>query len=151
MITPKLRKFIRIDVELSPPHLMGQGRGGERKIIPIIGGKVSGELSGVVLNVGADWQTVHSPELAYLDARYALKTEDGAIIEIHNRGFRHATKAVAERLLKGEAVDPAEYYFRTVAMLETGDARYDWVNHHVFVGTGRRDKDGVVIELFVVE
>lgn len=151
MIEPSLCQFAQIEVELTPAHVLGEGRGGLRKIIPIVGGQVTGQITGRVLNVGADWQTVHSPELAHLDARYALETDDGAIIEIHNRGFRHTTKEVADKLIAGEDVDPSQYYFRTLAMLETGHESYSWLNTRVFVGSGRRDKDGVIIDLYLVE
>lgn len=151
MIEPSLKKFIQLNVELSPVMELGQGRGGLRKIIPIIGGQVSGEISGRILNLGADWQIVHSDELAYLDARYAIETHDGAIIEIHNRGFRQASAEIAQKLIKGEQVDPSQYYFRTAAFLETGHKDYDWVNSRVFVGTGRRNQAQVIIELYIVE
>ena len=46
-------------VELSPPHEMGDCPAGTRRIIPIVGGSASGPLlSGRILPIGADWQTV---------------------------------------------------------------------------------------------
>lgn len=151
MIAPRLEKFINLSVALGPLRELGQGRGGKRRIIPIIGGTVSGELTGQILNIGADWQTVHSPELAHLDARYAFETDDGAVIEIHNCGFRHTTPEIGQKLATGQDVDPADYYFRTTATLETGDDRYAWVNTRVFVGTGCRQSDRVLIDLYTVE
>ena len=50
-----------------------------------------------------------------------------------------------------KAVDPAEYYFRTTARLETGDPRYAWVNHLILVGKGARGASGVEMHLFAVE
>ena len=40
---------------------------------------------------------------------------------------------------------------RTQARLETGDARYAWVNRTVFIGTGTRQKQGVTVSLFAVD
>lgn len=151
MITPTLRHCFHLDVELGPRMELGEGRGGVRRIIPIVGGTVSGGITGRVLDLGADWQTAHSPELAFLDTRYALETDDGAVIEVVNRGFRATSEEVGARLLAGEKVDPSEYYFRTSATLETGDERYAWVNARVFIGTGQRNRDSVAIDMFVVE
>jgi hypothetical protein len=51
-----LKHFCDLTVELSPIVELGQGRAGQRRIIPITGGKVRGErVNGTILNVGADW------------------------------------------------------------------------------------------------
>jgi len=42
MTTPKLEFACLLEVELSPIKEMGTGRAGQRRIIPIIGGSVSG-------------------------------------------------------------------------------------------------------------
>jgi hypothetical protein len=58
MIHPKLDHICTLTVELADIIEMGQGRGGQRRIIPIIGGTVTGaHLNGKILNLGADWQT----------------------------------------------------------------------------------------------
>jgi hypothetical protein len=133
-----------LNVELDPIREMGSGRAGQRRIIPIVGGTVSGpRLNGRLLNLGADWQTIFADGLAELDTRYAMETDDGAIIEILNYGFRHGPKEVLEAVARGEDVDPSAYYMRTHARLETGDARYAWVNRTLFVGVGARLKQAV--------
>ena len=58
---------------------------------------------------------------------------------------------VIERLAAGEEVAPDSYYMRTHARLETGDARYAWVNRMLFVGTGARRASSVLVSLFAVE
>jgi len=57
------------------------------------------------------------------------------------RGLCHGSTEIMERNERGEAVDPAEYYFRTTSSLETAAARYDWINHIVAVGIGHRRAD----------
>ena len=90
MLVPNLRHFCDIDAELGPIREMGAGRAGRRRIIPIVGGSVSGpDISGRLLNLGADWQTIFADGLAELDTRYAMETNDGALIEIVNYGYRH--------------------------------------------------------------
>ena len=151
MITPALSHFCDLEVELGPVREMGPGRGGLRRIIPIIGGRVTGKVSGRVLSIGADWQTTLADGSSDIDTRYAFETEDGAVIEIVNKGARHGPPDVLQALGRGEDVEPALYYFRTAARLETGDPRYDWVNRTIFVGTGRRLASAVLVSLFAVE
>ncbi len=151
MTPPKLEHVCTLTVELADIMEMGQGRGGQRRIIPIIGGKVEGpELRGTILNLGADWQTVFDGGLAQLDTRYAFETHDGAIIEIINFGLRHGPPAVLARIAAGDKVDPSDYYMRTHARLETGDPRYEWVNRTLFVGNGQRLKNAVEINLYAL-
>ena len=74
---------------------MGRGRAGHRRIIPIIGGTVHGDaLSGRVLEVGADWQTVFDDGLAELIAGTPWKPTTGAVIEIINYGLRYGPPEV---------------------------------------------------------
>ena len=149
--TPRLDHTCTLTVELDPIREMGAGRAGQRRIIPIVGGTVSGtRLNGRLLNLGADWQTIFADGLAELDTRYAMETDDGATIEIVNYGFRHGPKEVIEAVARGEDVDPSTYYMRTHARLETGDPRYDWVNRTLFVGVGARQKQAVRVELYAL-
>jgi len=148
---PELEHVCTLTVDLGPIREMGTGRAGKRRIIPIIGGTVEGEkLSGKILNVGADWQTIHHNDCAELDTRYAFETDDGAVIEIVNFGFRHGQADVIAKLSRGEDCDPSTYYMRTHARLETGDPRYDWVNKTLFVGTGARQASAVIMSLFAI-
>lgn len=148
---PTLEHICTLTVELGPIRPMGRGRAGQRRIIPIIGGTVTGpELSGRILNIGADWQTIFDDGLAELDTRYAMETHDGATIEIVNYGYRHGPQHIIEAVGRGEAVDPQSYYMRTHARLETGDERYAWVNNTLFVGTGARNKNSVEVVLFAL-
>jgi hypothetical protein len=147
-----LRHSFTLEVELSAPIELGQGRAGQRRIIPIVGGRALGpDIEGEVLNLGADWQTIHADGAAHLDTRYAVRTEDGAVIEVVNVGTRHGPADVIADLAAGQDVDPARYYMRTAARLETGDARYAWVNHMLFVCAGIRRASAVEIAYYVVD
>ena len=148
---PRLDPVCTLQVELDPIREMGAGRAGARRIIPIIGGTVTGpKLNGRLLNLGADWQTIFADGLAELDTRYAMETDDGATIEIVNYGYRHGPNEVLDAMARGETVDPASYYMRTHARLETGDARYAWVNRTLFVGVGARTQSSVQIALYAI-
>lgn len=147
----QLKHYCDLYVELSPIVEMGDGRAGKRRIIPIVGGSVVGErVNGKILNVGADWQTIWPDGTAELIARYAFETDDGAVIEIDNYGYRHGPPEVLAALARGEAVDPATYYFRTQARLETGDPRYAWVNKTLFVCSGSRQAESVKISMYEI-
>ena len=149
---PTLRHVADLTIKLDTIVEMGQGQGGTRRIIPIIGGQVSGPaFSGEIMNVGADWQTIFASGLAELDTRYAFRTDDGAVIEIRNFGYRHGPADVMQKVAAGADVDPSQYYMRTHARLETGHPDYQWVNNTLFVGVGGRLKSSVMLSLYAVD
>lgn len=148
----KLRSLLRAEITLAPPQELGDSPLGRRRIIGITGGRFSGErLSGRVLPGGADWQVIRSDGVADLDARYTLETNDGALIYVRNRGYRHGPKEVLERLSAGHPVDPALYYMRTTPLFETGDARYGWLNRTICVASGARRAAAVELEIYEVQ
>lgn len=147
---PRLLPFVTIVADLGPPLVVGQAKAGLRRIIPIIGGTVQGRLTGHLLNLGADWQTIFADGSAELDTRYAIQTDDGALIDIRNFGYRHGPEDVMKRVAAGEDVDPALYYMRTRPSFETADPRYHWLTRTLFVGTGARQAASVQIELYEV-
>ena len=151
MRAPELKFVCEVRAELAPPLEKGETEGTRWRIIPIVGGVVEGErISGRILNLGADWQTVYQGGYAELDTRYAIETHDGALIDVRNFGFRHAPPEIMARLMAGETIDPALYYLRTQPRLHTGDPRYAWVNRTVFVGTGERLATAVRLGFFEV-
>ena len=75
-------------------------------MVPITGGTFEGpRLKGKVLP-GADWQIVRPDGVLELEARYALETDDGALISMVNRCLRRASPEVMARL-KPLKDDPA--------------------------------------------
>ena len=147
-----LQPLFRVEITLGPPQELGEAPHGRRRIIPITGGRVSGErLSGRVLPGGADWQIVRADGVAELDARYTIETADGALVYVANRGVRHGPAGVLGRLAAGEPVDPALYYMRTTPWFETGDARYAWLNRIVCVATGARRAAAVELDVYEVK
>ena len=147
-----LQPLLRAEITLAAPQELGDTPLGRRRIIGITGGKFSGErLAGRVLPGGADWQVMRSDGVADLDARYTLETNDGALIYVRNRGYRHGPADVIRKLAAGEPVDPALYYMRTSPRFETGDARYAWLNRIICVATGARRPAAVELEVFEVK
>jgi Protein of unknown function (DUF3237) len=147
----RLQSLLRAEITLAPPRELGATPLGRRRIIDITGGRFSGErLRGRVLPGGADWQLVRADGVAELDARYTLETEDGALLYVTNRGYRHGPDEVVQKLMSGEDVDPGRYYMRTTPLFETGDARYTWLNRIVCVASGARRPAAVELEVFEV-
>ena len=128
----------------------GETGQGVRRIIPIIGGEVTGAISGKVLPLGADFQIIRPNELIDLEAKYAFETNDGAIVYVENRGIRFGPADLLEKLKRGEAVDPKLIYFRTVPKFETGHETYRWLMQHIFVASSARHPDRVVIDVHQV-
>ena len=85
-----------------------------------------------------------------LEARYTVRTDDGALVYVRNLGLRHGPAEVMERIQRGEAVDPAEYYFRSTPRFEAGDARYAWLNRILAVGSGARLANEVHLDIYAV-
>jgi uncharacterized protein DUF3237 len=129
----------------------GKMDAGERRIIPIAGGEVKGrDLNGKVLALGADFQIVRASGLIELEAKYAIETDDGAVIYVENKGVRFGPTELLQRLYRGEAVDPALIYFRTAPRFETGATKYHWLTESLFVGSAARHADRVVIDVHQV-
>jgi len=124
---------------------------GERRIAKVTGGTFTGpEMNGKILPGGGDWLLLRSDGSLQLDVRVTLETDDGALIFMTYRGFRHGPAEVMARLNKGEDVDPSEYYFRVAPFFETGAEKYDWLNRIVAVGTGHRLASGPVYEVYQI-
>lgn len=148
---PELEPICDIDVEVGPIQDLGLVPHGRRRIVPILGGSVSGaRLSGVVVPGGADWQYVREDGILELVARYSIRTHDGIEIAVTNRGMRRAAPEVMAALSRGEPVDPALVYFRTVPVLEAPAGPYEWLNRSIFLATAARLPDRVQIRVFEV-
>ena len=129
----------------------GQLGFGERRIIPIVGGEVRGkDINGKVLAFGADFQIVRPDSSIDLEAKYAIESDDGAVIYVENRGIRRGPIDLVKKLNRGEAVDPTLIYFRTVPRFETGAEKYRWLMQSLFVASAARYADRVVIDVHQV-
>lgn len=123
---------------------------GVRRVIPIIGGDVRGEINGKVCPFGADFQIIRPNELIELEAKYAFETDDGAVVYVENKGIRFGPLDLLQKLKRNEPVDPKLIYCRTSPKFETGDERYRWLMEHLFVASVARHATRVVIDVHQV-
>lgn len=141
-----------IRAELAAITSLGRTPYGERRVVGILGGTVRGpKLTGRVLPGGADWQIVRSDGATDIQARYTIETEAGARIMVQSDGLRHGPPDVIARLARGENVDPALYYFRTVMRFETAAPEVDWLNRILALARGQREANAVRLDVFEVE
>jgi len=74
-----------------------------------------------------------------------MRTDDGVVIQIRNRGLRRGPPDVMKRLAEGQTVDPAEYYFRSIPEFIAPNGKYEWMNQSVFVCAGARFPFGITL------
>ena len=149
--TPVLKFFADLSVQVDKPQEVGTTVHGQRRVIPILGGEAQGEgWTARVLRGGADFQMIVNDRLAELDARYVLETDAGDLIFVQNRAVRTASPEVMARLIRGEKVDPELVYFRCTPQFETASKSLAWISERLFIGTGARHPDRVVMRFFEV-
>jgi hypothetical protein len=141
---------LTLTVDFRGMTTIGETPAGLRRIAPVTGGNFTGDrLSGTVIG-GADWVINRPDGVMVIDVRLTLKTDDGALVYLTYQGRFLAEPEVMARFARGAVLDPSEYSLAIVARLESGDARYRWLNDAVVVGTGEQTASGPVYSLFTV-
>jgi Protein of unknown function (DUF3237) len=146
---PQLEFIFAAHVTVGAPLDLGDVGKGGRRIVPITGGDFSGpQIRGTVVPGGADWQVLRDDGVAELEARYTLRTDDGALIYVRNIAVRHGPAEVMAALAAGRLVDPGSYYFRGTTFFETSVGRYAWLTKHIVISTGEREPAGVRLKFY---
>lgn len=124
---PSVEHVMTVRATIDAPVVMGKTPFGQRRVIAITGGTFDGpNLKGTIMPGGEDWQLVRDDGVTELDARYALRTDDGTIIRVHNQVLLNPPP---------EGVAGAKQYVRSSVRFEAPVGQYDWLNKAVFVGT----------------
>ncbi len=124
LVMPRTEFVYEAVVEIAPMVPLGDSPLGERRIVPITGGRFQGpRLRGTVLPGGADRQLVRKDGVRRLDALYEMKTEDGAILTVRNQ----------------VTIDPGrdgapDTRFSTIEVTAP-EGPHAWLNRLVLVGT----------------
>lgn len=122
--TPKLTFVMEEMVTLAPDIHVGPTGLGTRNIVPITGGTFSGPgIRGTILPGGWDWQLRRADGCLQIEANYMLKTEDGVVINVINKG------AVCP------GPDGKRPLVRTQPVFEAPIGKYDWLGKSAFIGT----------------
>lgn len=136
---------------VEPPLSFGLEGGSERRCVPIpAGSRFSGRLTGVGLG-GTDWQRIWPDGTTEIEAHYALRTDEGDLIEVVSSGIRTGPEGAMRALLRGEPVDPTLIYFRTVMRMTADSPRLREFTRHLFIGIGRREPDRVYVDAYALE
>jgi hypothetical protein len=147
---PALEFAFEIRVDIAPEVRVGRGPDELLYFTPITGGTIDGPLlKGEVLSGGGDW-SVERSGTTQVEARYLLKAEDGAVIDILNRGYYRASAEVDARMRAGENVDEAEYYFRTAPVFQTDAPAHRWLAENQFLGLARDEDGQICVRVYVV-
>jgi hypothetical protein len=137
------RPLMTVRLTAAPALKLGAVPLGTRSFVPVTGGEFEGpRLRGQVLPGGGDWLLLRSDGVLELDLRITLETDDHALISMTFQGLRHGLPDVIAALGRGETVDPATYYFRTLPRFETSTSQYAFLNRIITVGVGEALPDG---------
>jgi len=151
LAAPGMAWFADLRVEVGVPLVLGHGPHGMRRVVPITGGSAQGDgWRARVLPGGADFQLILSDTVSQLDARYGLETDAGDLVYVQNHAVRSASREVMARLMRGEPVDPRQVYFRCSPRFETTSPALAWLGEKLFVGSGLRNPDSVVMRFFAL-
>lgn len=125
--TPQMEFALQLKVTLGDAYSCGETQHGRRTIIPITGGTFEGpHIKGTIINGGADYQIANTAiNRTELEAIYCIKTDDGIIIHVRNRGIISNGK---------DAEGNPTFYFKAAPQFEApADSKYAWLNNALFV------------------
>ena len=148
-IAMNLEHICDVAVKVAKPFEIGDVGTGERRIIAIDGGVLKGpKFNGRVLPGGADFQIIRPNGFTILEARYAIGSDDGALVYVENNGVRFGSPETMSKIKRGEPVDPAQVYFKSVIRFETAAPQYRWMMESIFVCSGARRPDAVELSIY---
>lgn len=140
--------IMELKVNIGAPVTIGESDAGVRRFIPITGGSFEGRnIQGEVIPGGADWQVVRRDGVTEVKAIYAIRTDDGAVIAVDNRGIAVNVPATQD------GSTAAFRYTRTRPLFQAPQGKYQWLNERLFNGTITVGPGGthVIIRVFEVK
>jgi hypothetical protein len=140
---PGLETAFDVEVLLGPLEDHGATRAGHRRVVPVVGGRITGLFEARILPGGADWQVVRPDGGIEIDTRYSARTASGGHVHLRTAGVRSGRPEILEALLRGDPVPPSDYYFRIGVHLETADPALAVLEQSIFVASAVREADTV--------
>ncbi|MDO4486851.1 MAG: DUF3237 family protein [Bacillota bacterium] len=147
-----MKKLFELTVCQNDDIEMGQTCSGEILVSPTGDGAFSGELlQGKVVPAGMGTTCTPAPGINDIDTVMLLQADDGAYILMELKAIFDTDEAVEARLMKGEVVDPDEYYYKGVVSFRTGSDKYRWLERKVCVCTGIIESwEKLVFEIYML-
>jgi len=137
----------------APPQMVGAvPHGYTRRVMCVSGGHFEGErLKGKVLPGGADVVLERPDGGLHLDVRLVLQTDQDELVYMTYNGRRNGpTPEIMRKIVNREPVPKGADYFRVVVQFETAAPRLLWLNDKVAVGTGTREPNGPLYDIWEV-
>ncbi|MDR6989141.1 hypothetical protein J2Y66_003656 [Paenarthrobacter nitroguajacolicus] len=134
LVVPKMQFRFRIVAEVASTIPIEATGADELGFIPITGGRVTGKLSGAVVEGGGDWCLRRNDGSYAVDARYGIRSDTGAYIDVHNTGV----------LIREDGIE----YFMTTPTFRTVDPDLVWLTRSLFVGRAHVGPGATTIDVF---
>jgi hypothetical protein len=124
--------------DLNPPQMI-ETPNGVRQTFLVSNGWMKGPKINVteVMPGSGDWLRVRNDGAMELDVRLTVRLDDDKLMFITYSGVGVVSQAVFGRIVGGETVDPADYYFRVTPRFQTGSEKYGWLNNVICVAKGK--------------
>jgi len=158
--TPSLDLDFRMSIKLNPKVSVGSSSGsygGQRNWISFIGGQWAGRWGkGIVIPGGQDAQTTHKDFTTSSSSQFLIQTNDDppAMIIVRTKGWLTGPRDVMEKLHNepedADTVPANQYKFRVNIDLETGDERYGFLSTGIWLGSGSRRANEIVLDAYRV-
>ncbi len=145
-----LERIFRVDAIVGPVEDFGVTSAGHRRIVQILGGRISDGLDAEILPGGADWQVMRDDGTLQIDTRYAARSTHGCLLHIRTRGVRAGDPDVLEAILRGDEVAPTAYYFRVAVTIETSCADHAGLQKMLIIAAAARSADRVIYDAYRV-
>ncbi|KAK5089539.1 hypothetical protein LTR24_006093 [Lithohypha guttulata] len=158
--TPSLDLDFRMSIKLNPKVSVGSSTGssgGQRNWISFIGGQWAGRWGkGIVIPGGQDTQTTYKDFTTSSSSQFLIQTNDDppAMIVVRTKGWWTGPRDVMEKLHnepeEADTVPANQYKFRVNVDLETGDERYQFLSTRLWLGSGSRRANEIVLDAYRV-
>lgn len=155
---PTLDLDFRMSIKLNPKVPVGSsGNNGQRNWISFIGGQWAGRWGkGIVIPGGQDSQITYKDFATSLSAQFLIQTSDDppAMIIVKTKGWWTGAKDVMEKMhndiMEADTLPASQYKFRVNIDLETGDERYSFLSTGMWIASGCRRANEIVLDAYRV-
>lgn len=125
------RFLMNLEISYEPPVVVTPGT----VVINVTGGSFFGpRLQGKVIAPSGDWARLQANGNWKIDARVAVKTDDGESAYVYYHGVVAMTDELAQRSAAGEVLTNNDLYFRIAPNFDTASEKYGWLNDILAVG-----------------